>query len=305
MSSSDSGSQTISPGNWQQVRTDGDFRPEWLEQHQYAVLNPLNVPAAEWGQLPCKALQTPNANVRPEMLPHLVFLNELDEESRSGLLELVQRNHRRGVAFFCMLLKSSADAETVTQHLCRYLEQRRPGSRQRWWLRFYKPEVLRHLIWILTSEQIEKLVGPMDEWRWPDGWGRWHSYTRRTVECPMLDALLMTRGQWQSIDRLSLLNGCLGRLENLTPEWARNARNWPTLDNWILDAQSRHGMSRDEDRQLYAEQAARFHPRIHQHMELKKRLTAQHEQGKSYVSLCRDLTPEMMLTFAKELEEMS
>lgn len=305
MSSSDTGHQRVSSDNWQQVRTDGDFRPEWLDQYQYALLNPLNVPAAEWEHLPCKALETPNIGVRPDMLPQMVFLDQLDREAKSSLPELMEHSQRRGTALFCALLKSRARPDVLSYHLRRQLEQHRAGSRQRWWLRFYNPEIFQHLLWILTPEQLEKLMGPIDEWRWLDGWGRWHCCARRTDQRFDLHSLFLTPEQWQTIDRLALLNGTLRRLANIAPEWSREAQHWQALDALLVDAERHHQLSRDEDRQLFAEQAARFHPRIHQHPQLHTRLSAQQRGKQSYTQLCVDLSPERMRAMADELENMS
>ncbi|WP_081694603.1 DUF4123 domain-containing protein [Halomonas huangheensis] len=274
--------------------------PDWLLTHEYALLNPLIVEPEAWADLPCEPLVTPHANVRPHLLPQLIRLNELSSEARLALVERIGRHQRRGVTFFCALLQSDASADVIAQHLKLHLEQRRTGDKRRWWLRFYDPHVFRHLCWQLEPEQMDRLLGPIAAWRWPDAQGDWHCQSHHSTKQYAMPQLMLDRKQWRRIDRLASLNAVLDTLLISAPEKAQEKALWQWVDI-LLSRAEKLPLNQAEDRQLYAEQAVRFHPEIHSHPALKARLEDAREQGSSYSNSCADLDDAMLESMATEL----
>lgn len=276
--------------------------PRWLLTHHYALLNPLTVDAVAWADLPSESLVTGHVNARPHLLPQLIRLNELSAEARMALSERIEQHQRRGVAFFCALLDSRASAERVAQHLKHHLEQRRPGDKRRWWLRFYDPHVFRHLRWQLDAEQMDRLLGPIDAWCWPDEQGRWHRQSHRLDQPPIVPHLLLSQAQWSRIDRLALLNRTLDALLLANPEREQNDILWQWVDALLVQAE-REPLHDEDDRQCYAEQAVRFHPQIHSHPVIRARLDRVRERGIPYTAACADLDDARMASLAAELDD--
>nr|WP_300309548.1 DUF4123 domain-containing protein [Halomonas sp.] len=270
--------------------------------HQYALLNPLSIDAEDWADLPCEPLLTPNVNARPHLLPQLVRLNEMPRDARLALRERIERHRQRGVAFFCALLGSHAPAERVARHLMHHLEQRRQGDSRYWWLRFYDPYVFRHLCWQLDAEQMDVLLGPIHAWTWPDDDGRWHHQRHQSSEAPKVYHLFLSKEQWQRIDRLALLNSTLEMLVLLAPEVEQNAVLWQWVDN-LLEQAEQWPLPEDDDRQLYAEQAVRFHPGMHDHPVILSCLKRAREPGMTYTQACADLDDARMMDLAAELDD--
>lgn len=278
--------------------------PDWLLTHEYALLNPLIVDSEAWADLPCEPLVTPHANVRPHLLPQLVCLNELSSEARLALVKRIELHQRRGVTFFCALLQSQASADAIAEHLKLHLEQRRSGDSRRWWLRFYDPHVFRHLCWQLEPEQMDRLLGPITAWRWPDVQGDWYCQRHHSTRQSALPHLMLDRTQWRRIDRLASLNGILDRLLISAPEQTQDEILWRRVDSLLAKAEQL-SLGQDEDRQLYAEQAVRFHPDIHSHPAIKARLDSAREQGSTYTRICADLDDAMLERMAAELDNQN
>lgn len=272
------------------VQTYPELPPDYLSTNAYALLNPLALDEGDWTGLPVKPLMTPHMRVRPNLLPQLLSLDQLSSNVRHGLLEQVRRYRKRGVDFFSALLQSDASESAILGHLCHTLEQRRPGTRRRWWLRLYDPDVFRHLCWQLRDRQMVRLLGPVQAWMWPDGYGCWHRLGLTQSHPLSTNAPLLTTEQWARIDRIAMLNACLGHLASFIPDWASNPGNWPELDQWLETAWRLYSLEDESDRCLYAEQAARFHPTIHDHPELVRRRRQVSESGMTYVQACSDLS---------------
>nr|WP_267957630.1 DUF4123 domain-containing protein [Halomonas zhangzhouensis] len=274
--------------------------PLCLRECAYAVLNPLVVDTADWDDLPSEPLVTGNVDVRPHLLPQLIHLAELPAETRLALAERIEQHRQRGVALFCALLDSRSPAERVAQHLKLHLEQRRPGDKRRWWLRFYDPCVFRHLCWQLDADRMDRLLGPIDAWYWPDAQGHWHCRRHRSDQPSGVPHLLLDRAQWARIDRLALLNRTLDVLELAEPELEQDETLWRWVDA-LLERAERQPLPDEDDRQRYVEQAVRFHPQIHTHPTIHARLERVREQGISYTEACADLDDARMASLAAEL----
>jgi len=278
------------------------FEPCWLETYQYALLNPLSVVQADLAGLPCQPLKTRSIKVREHLLPQLLCLNALSAAQRESLTAIVAEYTRRGTPFLSALLQSEATPDQIISHFRFTLEQPRSGSKRRWWLRCYDPRVFRHLCWLLDELRMDRLLGPITAWSWPDLSGCWHRLPRGGELDPWKRMPMLSRQQWAAIDRMALLNGTLDRLAMLAPEIRCSFEDYVWLDGLLAEAHER-GLSDAEDCRLYAEQGARFHPHIHDHPGLRQRLNETIEQHGSYARYCEDLSPQLLQTMARELEK--
>jgi len=274
----------------------------WLETYQYALLNPLNTVPADRSGLPCQPLKTPGIKVREHLLPQLLCLNALSGDQRKTLTTMVAEYSRRGTPFLSALLQSEATPAEIIGHFRFTLEQPRSGSKRRWWLRCYDPCVFRHLCWVLDELRMDRLLGPITAWAWPDLSGWWHRLPRGRALDPWQRMPTLSKHQWAVIDRVALLNATLDRLAMLAPEVRFSFEDYMWVDGLLAEARER-GLRDAEDCRLYAEQAARFHPDIHDHPGLHQRLSEAIEQQGSYTQYCDDLSSQLLQAMARELEK--
>lgn len=282
------------------------FDPDWLRpgRHRYALLNPLHVASSDRGDLDSRTLRTPGIKVRDPLLPQLICLESLSLAQRESLARRIDQYAKRGSVFLSALLQSEADAEEMVGHFRFTLEQPRPRSRRRWWLRCHDPRVFRHLCWLLETASMDRLLGPITCWRWPDQHGHWHALERCEAPDVSIRVPLLSLSQWSCIDRMASLNAVIDRLAMLKPASVTSFDDYKKLDGLLVNAHQL-GLTDAEDRQLYAEQAARFHPHIHDHPEMRRRLDRTVETRGSYVRRCEDLSAQSLLAMAQELEIIS
>lgn len=282
------------------------FDLDWLQpdKHRYALLNPLHVASSDRDDLDSRTLRTPSVKVRDPLLPQLICLESLSLTQREHLAKRIEQYAKRGSAFLSALLQSEADADEMVSHFRFTLEQARPGSRRRWWLRCYDPRVFRHLCWLLETASMDRLLGPITCWRWPDQYGQWQALERNEAPDLAIRIPLLSASQWSSIDRMASLNAIIDRLAMLKPEAAVSFDDYGELDGLLVKAQQL-GLTDAEDQQLHAEQAARFHPHIHDHPEMRRRLDQTVETQGSYVRRCEDLSAQSLLAMARELETIT
>lgn len=284
------------------VSTIGAFDPSWLKECSYALINPIQVEHDDWAWLPCEPLTTPNIGVREHLLPQLVYLSPVSGQSKKRLESLIAKYEKRGQQFLSALLNSTVYNDEMATHLRSVLEQRRYGSRRHWWFRCYDPRVFSHLCWILNGRQMDRLLGPIQSWIWHSPGAGWHRIERasqptRTVNVPLLEAL-----QWAFIDRISMLNKLVGRLQMLAPHKFKTFSDYRWLDTLLQKAQSTYGLSNSEDQCCFAQQAAQFHPLIHHHPAMQQRLSDSAKPGISYTELCEDLSDQALKEMVRQME---
>lgn len=284
------------------VKRAESFDPAWLNQYDYAIINPLQVAEDDWSAFPCVPLTTPSTKVRDHVLPHLLDLNSV----ASGTLDQIKDNIRiyqqRGRFFFSALLKCDEPLVNVVNHFRFTLEQPRYGSSRKWWLRFYDPLVFRHMCWLLDSHQMDRLMGPIKNWTWPVGLGPWDYLDRKEQPDKSIQLPLLKKNQWNVIDRLAVLNLTIERLSLFAPETVKSIMDYPLIDRYIYETQVKHDLKEQEDQSLYAEQATRFGFKIHDHPFIKKRIHEVNKQGIGYAELCNDLGDEDLERMAEEME---
>jgi hypothetical protein len=186
---------------------------DFLEQ-AYAIVNPLQVPMAQFDGIPSSALIPPGMERHARMMPRLLDLRALGNDERMDLLERSDKWLRTfGDPMFSMLIESNKQPAQVVAHLLKNMVMSRADGK-RFWLRFHDPRVFQHLPWILDAGQLWHLMGRSRSWCFYDvfqqKWSR--------VELPELDDRTLPRfhfspRQWEALDLLQPLNDALTELQ--------------------------------------------------------------------------------------------
>src|SRR5690606_2603598 len=124
---------------------------------------------------------------------------------------------------------------------------------------------------------------PIATWTWR-GWGEtWQTYHQMDSG---RSYSRLSAPQWETLQRLGLLNRSLRVLKRESPDLRQDASVARQLDLRLRDAYEQHGLEEDDDRCLYAEQALRFHPDIHRHPLLRECLARARTGKTSYAGAC-------------------
>lgn len=246
----------------------------------YALINPLQVPLDQRRDLPTIRLSPQGLERHGRMMPLLLRLNALPETQR---LELMERSDYLGLHYdmplFAALLECKADIPILKAHLLsRMIVKRRTGPSA--WLRFHDPRVYRHLRWLLSTDQMTGLMGPIEHWTWYEPlMAQWH--TQRRPDGNGLRNLFVADDLWMRLERLEDLNVALRNLANDdTPTDDDTAQR---LLDGLLDARQR-GLTQTEDVLLYARQYLQHGPDWHGNEVAKRCIRQAVERRSSYIS---------------------
>ncbi|MDO1530631.1 DUF4123 domain-containing protein [Fulvimonas sp. R45] len=268
-----------------------------IQSHDYAIVNPLQVDISLWGDLDAKATVPRTFKDQPELFPLLIDLNALPFARRIALIEQSEawaQNHDQPM--LSALLKSDAPRDRVVQHLARAMHVRRDGRDRVF--RFHDPRVFQHLQWLFDSAQMKALLGPLDTWTWRAPSGDWSSWAAPGAAAT---ALRIRADQWPILLRMEDINMVLATLADAVPSLAVEEKLVRRIDGLLAESAQDWGMAAPDDRQLFACQAIRFHPRIHAHPALKTRLATVRDGTQSYVGACADLDDAVMLQLVAEI----
>ncbi|MCF7752237.1 DUF4123 domain-containing protein [Bacillus subtilis subsp. subtilis] len=254
----------------------------------HAIIDPIQVAAAQFADLPVQALEPAELKGCLRQPPLLVTLEALPWERRLALLDRADAHlQERGRPLFCTLL-ACEDPTRLRGHLQHLMGLWRPGN-GRAWFRVHDPRVFRHLRWLLTPAQMAHVMGPVHAWTWhePLG-GTWRTHERPATRAPF--GFLLRPDQFQSLDQLGVLNGCLRDLVQDAP--GTGSTQLRTLMDGVLEARG-VGIADAVDLRLYACQRLRHGAGFHHQPTVHQRL--QHVgQGMSYAMACRlDLPPAL------------
>ena len=112
-----------------------------LDEHRFAIINPLQVDRSQWAGLPVVALIPAGVSTKPDSVPQLLALETLGESGRIDLLVRADAwDQVNDHPFFSLLLQSQADASRLVLHLSRQLTVNTPDG-GRALLRWYDPRV--------------------------------------------------------------------------------------------------------------------------------------------------------------------
>jgi len=111
----------------------------------------------------------------------------------------------------CCVLKTPADTDTIREHLANALVLQRP-DRGISVFRYYDPRVFAHLHWILNSDQIPSLTGPVTSWSYLSEAGEWLNIP---LQGKSVSALELTAEQFSQLGRLSFVRRALESLQDV------------------------------------------------------------------------------------------
>lgn len=270
-----------------------------LLEQDFGLINPLQVEASFWSDLPTTPVVPNGLESRTRLMPRLVALRAMTREARVELLDrMVQHERHSKRPLFSALIVATHASNPMAKPLASRLAVKDPEGDTAL-LRYYDPSVFAHLRWLLTDEQLSRLLRGIQTWTWRDANGQWQQ--TRPPHQAALSQFRLTREQWDTLRRLGLINRCLKNLAKKDEDIdGTNVQTAQTVDALLKQAYERHGLTDRDERSLYVEQAMRFDRDIHRHPELIKRLE-QSRNGADYVGACADLDDDAMLWLVETL----
>lgn len=194
------------------------------------------------------------------------------------------------------LLATAVNHDKLVEHLRARLVVTIPRQGKHLF-RYYDPRVFRHVLWMATPAQVATLFGPVETWTWCNHQGDW--YSSHPPEGMRPELAFRPRGL--DLARIGVLERCLKALRQTLSGFIDDADNVQARRvNALLDAARLHGLTDEADLRLYVVQAIRFHPDIHGHPELARRLRTAGLDD-SYVGACSDLDADTLTRYAREI----
>lgn len=275
-------------------------RDRIVRRSDFALIEPAQISFLDRSDLD-HAIVPESFRAQAELFPALLDLHALDAEERSRVFDrAAQWESDIDTPFFSAFLMAPSNPAHVATHLARRIVVVTPNGAEDA-LRFYDPYVFRHLLWMFSPRQMDSLLGPIVSWSWREPSGDWLTYTRESSHASV-SPLLPSRDQWEMLKRLADVNRVLRRLSVAMPELSNDGPLAQRLDGLIAESWVQYQMADREDRCLYAEQAIRFDPRIHEHPELNRRLQLTRTGSSTYVGACADLNEPRMREMSSELD---
>lgn len=266
----------------------------------YALVNAAQTDPSYWADLEPLPVVPERYRAQPELFPVLVDVRALEPGMRSKIRErAIAWERDSDTPYFMALLDAPVTASQLVAHLTKRMVVQRPDGEGDV-LRFYDPFVFRHLSWLLTSEQLDSLLGPIDCWHWSDG--AWHAHCRSAQQAS-LRPLRLTSGQWPTLMRMADINRALLQIKRIAPDHPADPDTAQTLDTLLDEAWQRYRMNDRQDRVLYATQAVRIHRHIHGHPALRERLHLVETGQLSFVAACADLDDAGLYRMKQALEQ--
>lgn len=271
-----------------------------LDEHDFVIVNPLQVPAPYWQHLPVMTLTPKPLKDQSHLAPVLLDLRQMDKDARIALLmcsETWDRDH--DTPYFSALLVADVSHRQLASHLRSQTIVRSPSTGQSW-LRFHDPRVFQHLRWVLSAAQMDDLLGPVSIWTWRDQEGKWQTHSRDGA--PGTASAALTPQQWDTMSRIGILNRTLLQLSRKISAFVADDAMAQRVEKLLSESFVLHGLRDESDRRLYAEQIIRIHPLVHRHPDLVSRLAQARTGECTYVGACSNLDDEEIRRITLDLE---
>lgn len=230
------------------------------------------------------------------LAPVLVELRALQPHQRKGLLDaLDEAQASTEQPATCTLLSSPAAAEDLVRHLS--AQQIRLGPQgERAWLRLHDPRVWIQLTRVLDSQEMNRLLGPVETWRiWLHG--HWVSSVKEPVGQPA--PRHSTREVWAALGRIGIVNRVLARSGLAAPEEV--AQHSEPIDRLVQRAIQHHGLERIEDLVEYACLGMRVHVEFDAHPDVVRWITRHAGQNENVVDILNAMPDEDWLRIGRDL----
>jgi hypothetical protein len=267
-----------------------------LDEHAFLLLDQAHAQSDFWRKLPGTSVAPAALTKEANALPRLIAIDRLDQTQRAWILDDLLAAPAEAPRPVAALLATEANLDRLANHLSACLIVSIP-TQGRHLFRYYDPRVFRHLSWMATPTQRATLFGPVSAWTWSDHQGNW--YRSHPPEGIVPEPSFRPKGL--DLARIGVLERCMKTLRRTIPGFTDDAGNVQARHvNALLDAALSNGLADEADMHLYAAQAIRFHPDIHEHPELARRLRAAGDDD-SYVGACSDLDVDTLARYAREL----
>jgi Domain of unknown function (DUF4123) len=247
-----------------------------LLSHDYALVDQLTVDGLP-GDLPVLPLVPHKLEKDAHLLPLLVVLSELSQERRLELQAQQDMASANGQApLFTTLLSSPAAPNSMRIHLKERLIVRLADNAKAL-LRYYDPRVFAQLQWILPTQSLGTLFGPITQWSvYLDG--AWHS-TPAPSEAHSV--WLVDKPSSARLERIAMINQTLALLP-LETRLGKRTQLGAQIDRLLVYAQERYGFEREEDRIAFALHSITVHPQFDLHANIRALITGLTEQQQTY-----------------------
>lgn len=267
-----------------------------LDEHNYLLLDQAHARSDFWRDLPGVSIAPAELQKEVGVLPRLVVTDQLNQTQRERILDHLISAPLEAPRVVAALLATHVDSNRLVNHLRARLIVSIP-SQGKHLFRYYDHRVFRHLLWMATPVQVATLFGPLLAWTWRDHQGCWHRSLPPHGTKPALSFL----PKGLDLARIGLLERCLKTLRSTVPNFVDDPENVQACHiNALLDAALARALTDEADLRLYVAQAVRFHPDIHNHPELARRLQAAGDDD-SYVGACSDLDADTLTRYVREL----
>jgi hypothetical protein len=213
---------------------------------------------------------------RPDLAPYLLTVTYEQFGDLSPLYFVAREEacspalHGRSIGAF---LFGNATAEALCAHLKRQMDARaRPiaasANLQQMFFRYFDPRVMRHLVRILSSMQLEALLKGIDHWHYVTEFDSLVELKSATTNITADMALgpLLDAAQWQQLDEVEAINLAIRHLHAaqrvlLQPQWTKLIAD-------VAEA-SAIGLTDNEDRAAYASYRHVFGATLNQHPQFR------------------------------------
>lgn len=270
-----------------------------LWEHDYALINPLQVDSKLWSDLPAVALVPDGLEESADLMPRLLLLTKLGGKERIALLDRAKKHENfSNFPYFSSLIASKEEPTFLAACLRRQLVAR--FNKTKVFFRYFDPRVFKHLEWILSDAQLSALLYGVETWTWRDELGKWCIHNQ-TKFCTYPRFRLLSE-QWDQVKRIHLINQVVAKIEDASNDIVMANRSISRLiDELLVQASENYNLINSEDRCLYAYHGVIYGTDIFRHPEFAARLARTKNSEQSYIKATRDLDPAMLKRFAHEI----
>jgi len=262
-------------------------------QHDFALMNPMQLDADLWRDLPTEPLVPELVKNQATLMPRLLLLREMAHDEKMALLDRsVAWQAAYDVPMLPILIQSGAATTVMCAHLKKQMLARHPAG-QWYWIRLHDPRVFRHLQWLLDPAQMAYMMGPRSQWTWFDpSTSQW--CTDRSPDADPAQAFRLDTRQWDCVFRMEVLNRALKWLGNEHPKRVFGQIMYRQLDETVRTAIEVEQLQDLDDQVAYACNAERFGTAFHSTAAVRRCLDDARAGTCSYLGGIADLDPLLL-----------
>jgi Domain of unknown function (DUF4123) len=269
-----------------------------LEKYRFGVIDPLNTSVLEeFEDLPRLSLAPVELDAQKNILPSLVDFSALTPARRLGVLEFLESKQiQKAASGLSALLASEKTADVVINHFRKQFI-RKDAKHQRVLFRFHDPRVWHQLQWILDSQSIQQLMGPIDKWMYqltPE----W-LVINKPSNAKTSEVKLHALEQKILIDRIGLINRVIQKIFKINQLVIIN--DGPKINQLLARGEARHRLTDTEDLVAYAVDGITLGEEFDTHPLVATTLKQLSDPEMTYQEVMRDIDVASLQRISKEL----